>query len=323
MAASIQNQQGVSETSLSIINEGLPNKKPGTKAKAIVSCKLTSTKKAVLKYLVDWRFGTTTQIWEEVQRSKGQRHTRKDLESLRNSGLINSFKVYPERGENSELCWTLTKPGANIIDAKYNNQYAIRPSRERIFLRDMELELARSVNLVGWQLISPTNYSPHRPMPKETPQYHKLVETVDALETVRVRTALLNGQIAQSSQTYINYKERQHLWGLHCQVNDYVAFVEGVPGAVVVFMLCPPNTGRKAWEARLKKYNQYAKHLPVYGVFADEKTRVIGQEILARTAADEKIKRLLSGYGANLKTTTLPQVYDLLDQITSSVVFNS
>ena len=317
MTVLVQNREPLSKTDLLILETNLPHKKASTPKTTIIPCKLTTTREAILGYLVEWRFGTSTQIWRELQRGKFRNHTVGDLEKLRDAGLIRSLKISPEKGEHSELCWILLPLGAKAVNAVYNNQYAIKPGQQRIFLRDMELELARTIKLAGWQLIKPGNYSPHKPMPKQTPQYHKLAESIEAIEMVRIKTALVRGQISQSSQTFINYKEHQHLWGLPGQLNDYVAFIDAneAPGAVVVLMLCPPNTGRKAWEARLEKYSKIAKYLPVYGVFPNEEARVIGQKILATVASDQKNKRLMSGYGANLKTTTLVDVFEMLDSI--------
>ena len=319
MTASLQNRKPiVSNTDLSLVDVALPSKKPNGKTETITSCRLTFSRTEILNYLIKYRFGTTTQIWKELQRSKLRHHTLGDLDKLRQAGLVTSFKLFSERDGNNELCWLITKLGVKKMGAAYTSHYADKPSQERIFLRDMELKLARTIKLAGWQFISPVTYSPSKPMPKQTSQYHKLAKAIETIEAARVRAALVSGQINQSSQTYINYKEQQHLWSVPGQLNDYVAYIDEIPGAVIVLMLCPPNTGKKAWETRLEKYSKVAKYLPVYGVFADEETKVIGQQILNQVAKDEKNKRLLSGYGANLKTTTLDVIYDLLDEIAAA-----
>ena len=90
MTALFLEQGTVSKTASAVVQPTLPAEKVRTEKKVIVPCKLTDTRADILTYLIEWRFGTTNQLWRELQmrKSKLKAHTTRDLEKLRAAGLV-------------------------------------------------------------------------------------------------------------------------------------------------------------------------------------------------------------------------------------------
>jgi len=95
-------------------------------SKEVAKKLMTPARLEILKFLSNYQFGTTQQIWQELQPHKNRNHTGGDLNKLRSLGLISSFAYQPERGTNSELCWLLLAAGAKILEeAGYPSNLAI------------------------------------------------------------------------------------------------------------------------------------------------------------------------------------------------------
>ncbi len=243
---------------------------------------MTPARLEILKFLSNYQFGTTQQIWQELQPHKNRNHTGGDLNKLRSLGLIASFAYQPERGTNSELCWLLLAAGAKILEEagypfKFGNHYYRQPSRERIQQRNSELALAREVSYAQWQLIQPIHYSPTQPMPERTPQYLKLAEIVDWQEKQAIELARLKGHL--SRQREIDYQDKIHLNTIPRRLNDYLAYREN---RAAVLVLTSPEAGEHFWQSRLEKLERLGKKVAVVGLFEDKNQAEAYQKRLSR-----------------------------------------
>ena len=193
---------------------------------------MTEARRVILEYLADHRFATTGQLYQELHLGigKSRTHTQHNLQRLRLGGLVKSFAVDPAKGNKTEYGYLLTQKGAEAIGRPYSNKYTRQPSQARLKLRDMELELARTVAFAGvegttWSLISPLSHSPSHPLPTPTDQYHKLVEAVDFLRAGQIWADLNQGRLTPTGQSVTNFRQAQQRLGVARQTNDFVAYL--------------------------------------------------------------------------------------------------
>ena len=194
-------------------------------------CEITPTRQAILEYLADHRFATTGQLYTELQMPLGlsRKHTDSDLRSMGRAGLVKSFVCDPTRGGGSEYGWLITRKGVEKVGREFGTKHRRKPSQERLKLRDMELELLRTISFAGvedasWSVIEPLVYSPSHPLPATTPQYSKLVEAVDFITAGQLWADLLQGRVKLDGQSVTNFRQAQQRLGVPHQVNDYVVF---------------------------------------------------------------------------------------------------
>lgn len=280
----------------------------------IIPCELTPARRAVLEYLTEWRFATTTHLQQELQSDKFRHHTLGDLTRLRQAALVKSFAVSPVRGTSSELGWLLTRRGAEAIGHKYGSNYDRQPSAARLALRDMELALLHQAEFAGWELLHPAAYTPTFPLPPGgTPQYHRLVEALDAVESSRIKAALRAGQLSPTGQAVRDFEQGTHRWAAPRHANDYVAILRpsthtdtdkpldallgrevaaAAPPAVVIIILCPPDAADRFWQSRFETYAKLAvRGLRVWGVFQTEELGLAGGDLFKRLLGASKYSR--------------------------------
>ena len=195
-------------------------------------CEITQNRQTILEYLADHRFATTAQLYQELQMPLGisRKHTERDMRRMGQAGLVKSRVGDVTKGNNAEYVWLITPKGIETIGRNYTNNYNRKPSQERLKLRDMELELVRTIGFAGvdgasWSVIEPVAYSSARPMPATTPQYFKLVEAVDFITAGQIWADLLQGRVKPEGQSVTHFRQAQQRLSVPKQVNDYVAYL--------------------------------------------------------------------------------------------------
>lgn len=257
---------------------------------------ITEPRLEILRWLVEYRYGTSRQIWGELQPHKDYHHTLGDLAKLRELGLVKSFRYQPERGGGSQLCWLLLRDGAEVAGANYGNHYLREPSRKQIEFRELELLLTRTVSRTGYTLIKPQIYSRERPAPPKTPQYYSLVEGVRALQYQR---KLQKTRYSANNRAGSNdYDDEVYQIVPPYRANDYVASYGSPLVTMVVLILAPFDAGEKFWKSRLEEYRRLLKEkVPVVAVFASEPQARSWQELLKqggfKLTIIERVEKLL------------------------------
>jgi hypothetical protein len=217
-----------------------------------------------LKGLGEHKFLTTRQVWQEILPSKSLRQVQRVLKHLAEFGLVSSFFVNPAQGTASEYYWQIKAKGGSAVQARTSTKNLRLPTPEQLHFKGLKLELVREVSYAGWDLVEPVHYNSSFPRPKQTPQYGVLARAADMLEKVKLEKMRLNGQDDNLYRQKI--EQGMHLWGVPSQANDYVAYQDDSPLAVIL-ILCPSNAGEKFWQRRVSLYSPLIKNIPVFGVF--------------------------------------------------------
>ncbi len=229
--------------------------------------KLTANKSKILNFLVQQKFATTKQVWQSLQPHKSRGHTFVELRRIENQGLVISFKFEPESGSNGELCWLITKAGANLVGAKFDSTNYKIPSRESIERKGLYLEIENQVGYAGWNFLKPVTYNSVHPMPNKTPQHWKLIDIVDQIEGAAIEAAINRDEDVTTK--IADFEEGRHKRVVPLQINDYVIFPPEQDKAFVL-IACPKGASVRFWKNRISLYQTLTRKIKVIGVFVSQ-----------------------------------------------------
>lgn len=286
---------------------------------------LTTNRRSILQLLVEYHFLTTEDVHKELihhalvaANYSDTRQTRRDLECLEIMGFIKSFAYEPALGSRSKYCWLLTSDGARAINfTNYGYNYRREPTKERLALQRMQLELTRQVTKAGeggsgWQLIKPAVYNNVNKLPEITPQAEILIKAMQRAEYKSIQELEANDPTNPLlGDRWQRYYAQLYEAQVPTQPNDYLAYRQVVSDIgndnndsdstmlqAAVLIICDPTAGPRFWKNRFKKYQKISSLIPVFGVFSTEQQARTYKPLLSkagfRLTVVDRVTRLLT-----------------------------
>lgn len=243
-----------------------------------MTAQLTRCRLAILDLLYDHRILTTSQIHREVRRNDDRRKdTWRDLAKLRELELIKGYALDPTKGNASEFYWHLTKKGAAELGLKPLTTKVKNPEPYQLEFKTHQLELAWHVKRARLILFKPQHFNAARPKPYETPQSIIMLK-------------YLQTNFPNRNSTFLTLSRPT-------KINDYIAYDVNY-SQFFIFILCPPDAGRKFWEGRAKLYKRFSE---LYG-----RTWAVFTSAQQRT---EQLEKLLKEHKiASVELTEIPNL---------------
>lgn len=236
-----------------------------------MTAQITDCRLEILYFLYDHRVLTTSQIHREVRNNERRKDTWRDLAKLRELELIKGVALEPDKGKASEFYWFLTKKGAQELGHTPLTTKVKNPEPRQVEFKTHQLELECQVKTAGLLLIKPQHFNVSRPKPVETRQSEIMLKYLD-----------FHFSATNRNQTYRLYRP--------LGVNDYLAHTPK-HSQIFIFILCPPDAGRKFWEGRASLYKRFSERYgQTWAVFTSENQR---ETQLERLLSEAKIKNLI------------------------------